>query len=69
MLADHDIDPHRAALIDDLPKNLTPAAELDMTTVWIRNDHWTESEPATGQRQFDHVVDDLSAWLNAISFG
>ena len=69
MLADHDIDPKRAALIDDLPKNLAPAAELGMTTVWIRNDHWPESEPAAGQAQFDHVVDDLTAWLNAISFG
>jgi putative hydrolase of the HAD superfamily len=66
MLESHDIEPMTAAIIDDLPKNLVPAAELGMTTVWIRNDHWPQSEAPTPLADFDHVVDDLADWLNAV---
>ena len=66
MLGTHDIDPHTAVLVDDLPKNLVPAAELGMTTVWMRNEHWMDSEAPTQLAEFDHVVDHLADWLNAI---
>lgn len=38
MLVQHRIDPRRSAMVEDLPRNLAPAAALGMTTVWIRND-------------------------------
>jgi putative hydrolase of the HAD superfamily len=67
MLESHDIEPKTAAIIDDLPKNLVPAAALGMTTVWMRNDHWTDSEDGlTPLAEFNHVVDHLADWLNAI---
>ncbi|HVA12641.1 MAG TPA: pyrimidine 5'-nucleotidase [Stellaceae bacterium] len=31
----HDIDPHRAAMAEDMARNLPPAAMLGMTTIWV----------------------------------
>jgi putative hydrolase of the HAD superfamily len=52
----------RAAMIDDLPVNLAPAAELGMTTVLVRTDSdWAQHE-AEGDH-VHHVIDDLADWL------
>jgi putative hydrolase of the HAD superfamily len=66
MLESNHIEPKTAAIIDDLPKNLVPAAELGMTTVWMRNDNWSELEAPTTLTEFDYVVDHLANWLNAV---
>src|SRR5690349_7385102 len=35
-----------AAMFDDIPRNLVPAARLGMTTVWLKNDvHWGKHGP------------------------
>jgi len=58
----HGIDPARAAMVEDIPRNLEPAAELGMTTVWVRTDtDWAKSITETGH--IDHVTDDLTTWL------
>jgi len=60
------IAPARAAMIDDIPRNLEPAAALGMTTVWVREPHdprWRD-EPATPDH-IHHVTGDLIAWLEA----
>jgi putative hydrolase of the HAD superfamily len=53
---------HRSAMVEDMAKNLVPAAALGMTTVWVRTDHdWAvegSSEP-----HVHHVTDDLPRWL------
>ena len=61
----HGVEPRRAAMVEDIPKNLEPAAELGMTTVWVRTDtHWARDVTETGH--IDHITDDLPAWLREI---
>ena len=59
------IDPSRAALIEDMAKNLKPAKALGMTTIWLDNgsDHGDhDADPDA----IDHVIDDLADWLHFI---
>lgn len=59
------IEPTRAVLFEDMAKNLKPAHDLGMTTVWIPNDeHWSH-ETSEGDH-VHHVADDLSDWLHAL---
>ncbi|MEX2202012.1 MAG: pyrimidine 5'-nucleotidase [Dongiaceae bacterium] len=56
----------RAAMIDDLPVNLVPAATLGMTTVLVRTDSQWAQEAADGNH-VHHVIDDLADWLSALA--
>ena len=59
------IDPARAALVEDMAKNLKPAKALGMTTIWLDNgsDHGDhDADPAA----IDFVIDDLTDWLHMI---
>ena len=59
------IDPARAALVEDMAKNLKPAKALGMTTIWLDNgsDHGNhDADPAA----IDHVIGDLTDWLHLI---
>jgi putative hydrolase of the HAD superfamily len=62
MIARHGIDPARAAMIEDLPRNLRPAAALGMTTVLVlTGEEWAMTdEPGD---HIHHVTDDLVGWL------
>ena len=62
----HEIEPVRAAMIDDVVANLAPAAEIGMTTVWMKTDAaWARGvEPGP---YVQHVVEDLAAWLADIA--
>ncbi len=65
MAADLDIDPASAIMIEDMARNLIPAAEMGMKTVWVRTDtHWG-IEGSDGDH-IDHVVDDLAGWLGGL---
>ena len=58
----HGVDPRAAAMFEDIPRNLVPAAALGMTTILVR----TQSEWAAADEPGDHihhVTDDLVAWL------
>lgn len=61
----HEIDPSRAAMIDDIARNLEPAATLGMTTVWMRTGtEWARDvEP---QPYVDHIIDDILHWVQGI---
>ena len=64
LLARHGIDAARAAMIEDMAKNLKPAAELGMTTVWLRGGpHMADGDAAA--EHVHHVADDLAAFLDA----
>ena len=77
MLAHARIDPRKAVMVEDLPRNLEPAAALGMTTVWVKNDgEW--ALPGEGRealrRQYaeigaraHHVVEHLESWIRAIA--
>jgi putative hydrolase of the HAD superfamily len=62
------IAPHRTALIEDIARNLGPAAALGMTTVWVRSDSdWGRAGLENGDEHIHHVADDLVAWLEGVA--
>lgn len=63
-----DIDPTSAIMVEDMAKNLKPAAAMGMTTVWL--DAETEwSREGADQDHVHHRIDDLATWLKAIIDG
>jgi putative hydrolase of the HAD superfamily len=40
----HAVDPRRAAMVEDMAKNLPPAAALGMTTIWVKGGPHTEDD-------------------------
>jgi putative hydrolase of the HAD superfamily len=66
LINQHDIDPKHSVLVDDLPRNLEPAAALGMTTVWMRTGLSWGQEGADGDF-IHHIIEDLPAWLNTIA--
>lgn len=64
----HRIEPQTAVMVEDIARNLRPAADLGMTTVWIRTDsRWAQDE--SGDDHVHHVADDLVDWLNELTGG
>jgi putative hydrolase of the HAD superfamily len=71
MVGRHRIDPTGAVMVEDIHRNLVPAAAIGMTTVWVRQDF----HPDEGVLRQDedllphvhHVIDDLVAWLEGIA--
>jgi len=68
----HGVDPTRAAMFEDIAKNLTVPKAKGMTTVLVtakpgqidhRQDH--DREPATGSADF--VTDDLTGFLRGVN--
>lgn len=60
----HAIDPARAAMVEDMAKNLPPAAALGMTTVWVKGGPHAEDE---GHRAFiHHETEALAAFLAGV---
>ena len=60
----HGINPLSALMVEDMARNLPPAAALGMTTAWVS----TPSEAArlgADSADIHHVVDDLVPWLAA----
>ena len=64
LLRRYDIDPDRALMVEDMARNLAPAAALGMTTAWVRTDNERAAEGAQGDH-VHHVVDALAPWLAA----
>ncbi|MCG8510052.1 MAG: pyrimidine 5'-nucleotidase [Rhodospirillales bacterium] len=57
--------PSDSIMIDDIARNLGPAALLGMTTVWLRNDtDWGQTGADDGH--VHHVAGNLTAWLGAV---
>ena len=57
--------PARAVMIEDMAKNLAPAAALGMTTVWLRGTVEWAREGAEAD-YVHHVAEALTPWLAAI---
>jgi putative hydrolase of the HAD superfamily len=64
----HAIDPRRAAMIEDMAKNLAPAAALGMTTVWLRGTIDWAREGAEAD-YVHHVAEALTPFLAGIAAG
>jgi putative hydrolase of the HAD superfamily len=62
MVRRHAIDPRRAAMVEDMAKNLAPAAALGMTTILVKGGpHQNDADLVADH--IHHVVDELAPWL------
>jgi putative hydrolase of the HAD superfamily len=62
MIARHAITPARAIMFEDIHRNLKPAADLGMTTVWVQGgEHFPK--PGEDLSHCGHTTDDLIGWL------
>lgn len=62
----HGLRPDRTVMVEDLARNLEPAAAMGMTTVWVRTDCQVGREGSGGDH-VHHVIDDLAEWLDAVT--
>ena len=61
----HKITPKSAIFFEDIARNLVPAADLGMTTVWVRGDeNWIL--PGNEEAKPDFETTDLVAWLGKV---
>jgi putative hydrolase of the HAD superfamily len=71
-LGDHDVDPARAAMFEDLARNLVVPHQLGMTTVLVVPDGTREvvredwELEGRGASYVDHVTDDLTGFLQGL---
>ena len=64
------IEPTRAAMVEDIARNLVPAAALGMTTVWVpTHEDWSAAgvDQDFVDRHIDHVADDLVSFLGKLT--
>lgn len=66
LIETHGIVPERAVFLDDMPRNLKPAADLGMTTVLIST-HSEWAQPAGDEDFIHHTTDKLADWLAALN--
>ncbi len=64
LIAQHGVTPERSVFIDDIARNLEPAAALGITTVWVAHDDHRARHGAEGDH-VHHVTEDLAAFLAA----
>ncbi len=65
LIAQHGVTPERSVFVDDIARNLEPAAALGITTVWVAHDDHRARQGAEGDH-VHHVTDDLTAFLGAV---
>lgn len=70
VLAGHGLQPARAAMFEDLARNLVPAHALGMTTVWLKNgSEWSKQGPEHPKAEAFHIhyeTEDLARFLHSI---
>ena len=70
MVARHAVAAPAAAMVEDIHRNLVPAAAIGMTTVWLRqHDHPDATvirQDETDLPHVHHIIDDLPAWLERV---
>jgi putative hydrolase of the HAD superfamily len=65
LLDQFEIDPTRAVMVEDMARNLTPAKQLGMTTVWVDNGSERGSH-GSDESIVDVRVTDVGEWLESI---
>ncbi len=62
-----DVQFNHAAMVEDLERNLQPAADLGMATVWIKQDEHPDRNfveaPPQNSSHIHHITGDLIVWL------
>ncbi|MBC8339696.1 MAG: pyrimidine 5'-nucleotidase [Rhodospirillales bacterium] len=64
----YQLEPTQTVMVEDLVRNLKPAAALGMTTVWVRSESALNTEEPEDD-SVHHIVDDLPRWLSALTAG
>ncbi len=67
IVAEYAVPPHAAVMLDDMTRNLAPAAAMGMTTVWVRNHFEWSSDGDENEPYIHHKTDDLVAWLEGVA--
>jgi pyrimidine 5''-nucleotidase len=66
MLDLHGIPPQRAVMVEDMARNLKPAATLGMTTIWVpTSESWSRPDN-DDHSHIHHVAPDLTAFLASL---
>lgn len=66
LAARQDISPETACMVDDMARNLLPAARMGWTTVWLKSSEpWRQPDPGSPS-PVDHAIDDLVSWLRSV---
>ena len=66
MIKKFNIEPETAIMVDDMAKNLRPASDLGMKTVWLSHDkEWSSEDFST--KHIDLEIKDLKTWLASIT--
>ena len=60
------IDARKSVMVDDIPHNLEPAAEMGMTTVWVRTGAAWDEDDAAGPH-IHHQTHDIAGWLEGLA--
>ena len=55
--------PASTIMLDDIPDNLLPAANLGIITVWVRNDSWIGYDAG---EHISYMTNDLNDWLDGM---
>jgi putative hydrolase of the HAD superfamily len=61
----HRIEPRTAVMVEDIARNLHPAAALGFTTVWVRTELAWAADGAE-EDHVHHVAEDLADWLRRL---
>ena len=60
----------RSAMVEDLERNLVPAAQLGMTTIWFKQDEHPDEKflhkTPDNLPHVHHITDDLVVWLEQV---
>jgi putative hydrolase of the HAD superfamily len=64
LLKRHQVTPGTALMVEDIARNLIPAAALGMTTAWVRNPAEWGADGAEGDH-IHHILDNLGEFLSA----
>jgi len=66
MIRQFSIDPARAAMVEDMARNLKPAHDLGMATIYVETDeHWARA--GEDGDHIDHKTGDLAGFLAAVA--
>ncbi len=62
------LNPRTTVMVEDMARNLAPAAAMGMVTAWVRTGSELGEVGATAVR-IDHIIDDLVLWLEEVAAG
>lgn len=68
LVSRYGLNPETTVMVEDMARNLAPAAAMGMVTAWVRTGSELGEVGATAVR-IDHIVDDLVVWLEEAAAG